>query len=166
MTSVEIAIKMETDAIRFYKEGAEKTRNPVGKRMFLSIMEDEKGHLLMLNQIFKGLDLTVKDAHPIGSIKTIFEEMKDTMMQRVGVTKDELEAFRIAVELEKEGVEFYKKAAREAPTEKEKILFERLVGEEEQHYAIFMNSYSFMSDSGTWFMWEEHSIVDGGTPWA
>jgi rubrerythrin len=92
--------------------------------------------------------------------------MKDAMMKRVEATTDELDAFKIAMRMEKEGVEFYKKAGAGAQTEKEKSLFERLVKEEQQHYDIFANTYFFLSDTGSWFMWEEHSIVDGGTPWA
>jgi rubrerythrin len=88
------------------------------------------------------------------------------MMKRVRATSDELEAFRIAMRMEKEGVEFYKKAEAEAATEKEKALFARLIKEEEEHYAVFANTQFFLSDTGNWFMWEEHSIVDGGTPWA
>ena len=37
----------------------------------------------------------------------------------------------------------------------------RLVKEEQQHYDVFANTYSFMSDTGNWFMWDEHSIVEG-----
>lgn len=164
--AIEIAIRMETDAIKFYKEAAEKCNHAVGKKMFLSISEDEKRHLDMLSEIFKGLDLKIREASPMKVVKTIFEEMKHEMMERVEATKDELEAFKIAMKMEKEGVKFYKKVASEAATDKEKKLFERLVREEEQHYAIFANTYFFMSDTGNWFMWDEHSIVDGGTPWA
>jgi len=159
--AIEIAIKMETDAIRFYKEAADKTKNPVGKKMFLTIMEDEKRHLNMLTEIFKGLDIKVSDVSPIGNVKTVFESMKNEMMRRVEATKDELEAFRIASQMEKEGVNFYKKALSGAKKDKEKTLFEKLIKEEEQHYSIFANSYSFLSDTGNWFMWEEHSIVEG-----
>lgn len=166
MNAVEIAIKMETDAIKFYKEASDKCNHVVGKKMFLSIAEDEKRHLDMLSQIFKGLDLRIKDVSPMKNIKTIFEQMKDEMLEKVEATSDELDAFKIAMQMEREGVEFYKKAASDAPTENEKRLFERLVHEEEQHYAVFANTYFFMSDTGNWFMWEEHSIVDGGTPWA
>lgn len=164
--AIEIAIKMETDAIKFYKEAAEKCNHAVGKKMFLFIVEDEKRHLDMLSEIFKGLDFKIQEASPMKAVKTIFEEMKHEMMERIKATKDELEAFKIAANMEKEGVKFYKKAASEAATDKEKKLFERLVHEEEQHYAIFANTYLFMSDTGNWFMWDEHSIVDGGTPWA
>ncbi len=166
MNAVEIAIKMQTDAIKFYTEAAEKTKNSVGKQMFLTIVQDEKRHLETLTQIFKGLDITVQDVSPMENIRTVFESMKTGMMKRVEATMDELEAFKIAMQMEKEGVEFYKKASAGAKTEKEKALFERLIKEEQEHYNIFANTYFFMSDTGSWFMWEEHSIVDGGTPWA
>ncbi|MCX5718332.1 MAG: ferritin family protein [Nitrospirae bacterium] len=159
--AIEIAIKTETDAIRFYEEAADKTKNPVGKKMFLTVREDEKRHLNMLTQIFKGLDIKVSDVSPMKNIKTIFESMKNEMMKRVEVTNDELEAFKIASQMEKEGINFYKKALSGAKKDKEKTLFEKLIKEEEQHYSIFANSYSFLSDTGNWFMWEEHSIVEG-----
>jgi len=159
--AIEIAIKMETDAIKFYKEAADKTKNSVGKKMFMTIREDEKRHLNMLTQIFKGLDVKAGDVSPMKNIKTVFESMKNEMMKKVEASQNELEAFKIASQMEKEGIEFYRKALSEAKTEKEKALFDRLIKEEEQHYSIFANSYSFLSDTGNWFMWEEHSIVEG-----
>ncbi len=166
MNAIEIAIRMEKDAIKFYTEAAEKTKHFVGKKMFLSITEDEKRHLEMLSQIFKEMNVTIKDVNPMNNIKTVFETMKDKMQEKIEATNDELDAFKIAMQMEKEGIEFYKKAGSEAKTEKERALFERLVMEEQQHYDIFANTYSFLTDTGNWFMWEEHSIVDGGTPWA
>ena len=161
MNVIEIAIKMEKDAISFYNEAAEKTGSPVGKKMFLTITKDEKRHLAMLSQIFKGLDITIEDVNPMKNMKTVFESMKDEMMQKIEATTDELEAFKIAMQMEKEGMEFYEKAVSEVTSEKEKILFERLALEEQQHYNIFANTYSFLDDTGNWFMWEEHSIVEG-----
>lgn len=161
MNAIEVAIRMEKDAIDFYTEAAGKTEHSVGKKMFLSITEDEKRHLKMLSAIFKDIGITLDNVSPMGNIQTIFKTMKDAMMQRVAATKDEIDAFRIAMQMEKEGVEFYKKAETDAPTEKERALFSRLVKEEQQHYDIFANTYSFMSDTGNWFMWDEHSIVEG-----
>jgi rubrerythrin len=161
MNAIEIAIKMEKDAIDFYKEAAEKTRHPVGKKMFLSVTEDEKRHLQMLSQIFKEVDIKITEVNPMQNVKTVFESMKDQMMERVAATKDELEAFKIAMHMEKEGTAFYQKAESGAKAEKERALFERLIKEEQQHYAIFLNTYNFMVDTGNWFMWEDHSIVEG-----
>jgi len=166
MNAIEIAIKMEKDAIDFYTKAAEKTSHPAGKKMFLSITEDEKRHLQMLGQIFKEVDIKMADVSPMRNMQTIFESMKSAMMQRVEATEDELEAFKIAMRMEEEGIAFYKKVETETEKLKEKALFERLIKEEQQHYDIFANTYNFMQDTGNWFMWEEHSIVDGGTPWA
>jgi rubrerythrin len=212
MNALEVAKKMEVDAIRFYTEAAEKTRYPAGKKMFLTITEDEKRHLEMISQVIKGLNITAQDVSPLkrvktvfesmkddmmkkveashdeleafkiamqmeqegeqfykkalGEVKTVFESMKDDMMKKVEASHDELEAFKIAMQMEQEGEQFYKKALGEAKTEKEKALFTRLIEEERQHYQIFSNTYFFLKNTGSWFLWEEHAIVDGGTPWA
>ncbi len=161
MKSIEIALKMETDAVKFYAEAAEKVSHPVGKKMFLTIAEDEKNHIKMIEEVLKGLELTIREANPIKTVKTIFEEMKDQMMERIKAQTDDLEAFRIAMHMEKEGIEFYKKIKQEVNTEKEKKLLERLIYEEEQHHKIFSETYNFLSDTGNWFMWKEFSIVEG-----
>jgi rubrerythrin len=162
MDALEIAMKMETDAISFYTEAARKTNYPVGKKMFLTVTEDEKRHLEMIAQVIKGLGVTHKDVSPLKNIKTVFESMKADMMKKVEASSDELEAFKIAMQMEKEGKEFYEKTLAHAKTDKEKALLERLIREEEQHYAIFANTYEFLEDTGNWFMWEERGIVEGG----
>lgn len=162
MKSVEIALKMETDAVKFYTESAEKVSHPVGKKMFLAIAEDEKNHIKMIEEVLRGLELTIREAQPIKTVKTIFEELKDKMIERVQAASDDLEAFRIAMEMEKEGIDFYNKIINEVNTEKERKLFERLIFEEEQHHKIFSETYNFLKDTGNWFMWKEFSIVEGG----
>ncbi len=161
MNALEMAMKMETDAISFYTEAARKTKYPAGKKMFLTITEDEKRHLQMISQIIKGLNVTMKDVSPMKNVKTVFDAMKTEMMQKVEATTDEMEAFKIAMEMEKQGVELYKKTLAGAKQEKEKALLERLIQEEEQHYAIFANTYQFLADTGNWFLWQERGIVEG-----
>jgi rubrerythrin len=166
MDALEMALKMETDAIAFYTEAARKTIYPAGKKMFQTITEDEKRHLELISRLIKGLSITHKDVSPMKNVKTVFEAMKNEMMKKVEATADELEAFKIAMQMEKEGKEFYEKTLAHAKTEKEKTLLKQLINEEEQHYKIFANTYEFLENTGSWFMWEEYSIVDGGTPWA
>ncbi len=162
MDALELAMKMETDAISFYTEAARKTRYPVGKKMFQMITEDEKRHLDMVSQAIKGLGVTHKEVSPLSNVKTVFAALKDEMMQKVEATTDELEAFKIAMEMEREGKAVYEKMLSQTKTEKEKALLERLIREEEQHFDIFSNTYQFLSDTGNWFMWEERGIVEGG----
>ncbi|MFQ3574405.1 MAG: ferritin family protein [Thermodesulfovibrionales bacterium] len=161
MNAIEIATSMETDAIRFYKEASQKASHPVGKEMFLSIVEDEKRHLQMLSDLLKGLSIKIEDTHPLDNIKTIFEQKKEEMMQRISASNDDLEAFKVAMEMEKEGKEFYLKNINNLASDVEKKLFKTLADEEEEHFKIFSNTYNFLKDTGNWFMWEERSIVEG-----
>lgn len=161
MDALELAMKMEKDAIMFYSEAARKTKYPAGKKMFDTITEDEKRHLEMISQIIKGLNVTPKDVSPIKNVKTVFESMKKEMMKKVEASADELEAFKVAMRMEQEGMEFYKKTLAGAKKEKEKALLERLILEEQQHYAIFSNTYQFLAETGNWFLWEERGIIEG-----
>jgi len=150
MNALEIAKKMETDAIQFYTEAANKTGYPAGRKMLLSITDDEKRHLEMIIQTIKGMNFAVSDITPMKRVKTVFEELKDEMMKKVAASKDDLDAFKIAMQMEKEGVAFYTRCLGEVKTDKE-----------EQHYAMFASTYEFMSDTGNWFMWDERGIVEG-----
>jgi rubrerythrin len=161
MDALELAMKMEKDAIMFYSEAARKTKYPAGKKMFDTITEDEKRHLEMISQIIKGLNVAHKDVSPMKNVKTVFESMKNEMMKKVQASNDELEAFKVAMKMEQEGMEFYKKTLAAAKKEKEKALLERLIQEEQQHYAIFANTYQFLANTGNWFLWEERGIVEG-----
>ena len=161
MDALELAMKMEKDAIAFYTEAARKTTSPAGKKMFQTITEDEKHHLEMVSQIIKGLNITHKDTSPMKKVKTVFESMKDEMMKKIAATADDLEAFKIAMNMEKEGLEFYRKTLAGSKKEKERALLEQLIHEEQQHYDIFANTYQFLANTGNWFMWEERSIVEG-----
>ncbi len=161
MNAAEIARSMETDAVDFYTKAAQDCSHTVGKQMFLSIAEDERRHIRMIEALIKGLDITEDNIDPMEGVKSIFAELKGEMTKRVAASGDDKEALKIAMEMEAKGRDFYKKSAAEATDDKSRALFERLFTEEEKHYAIFSNTYSFLNDTGNWFMWEEHSIVEG-----
>jgi len=161
MNAVQVAISMESDAIKFYRECAEKVSHPFGKKMFLSFVEDEKRHLEMLNDLFKGLDISISTSEPMNNMKSIFETLKDEMMQRISASTDEKNAMKIAMGMEKEGHSYYLKAAEAATGDKEKALFQRLAYEEDKHFKILENTYSYVTDTGNWYMWNEYSIVEG-----
>ena len=160
--AVETAVKMETDAIKFYIDATDKTSHPLGKKIFEGFIEDEKRHLKMLDGIMKDMDIELRVVNPEKDIRTIFSELKDQMMQRVSVTTDEIQAVGIALDFEKEGYNFYQKAALEAKDENEKRLFEVLTIEEKRHYKLLENTYRYLKDTGDWFMWDEHGIFEGG----
>jgi rubrerythrin len=159
--AIETAIKMETDAIAFYGEAANKTKHPFGKEMFRGFVKDETRHLKILQDIFRGIDINIELKRPKDTIKTVFSELKNEMMERVKVMDSEMEAINIALKFEKEGFDFYKKSAVKAELPKEKELFEKLSVEENDHYTILLETQKFLENTGQWYMYEERGIVEG-----
>jgi len=162
MNTFEIAAKMEQEAIAFYRQCAEKTANPVGKKMFLSIVEDEQYHFECAVSMKESVrQFTPPATTPLEDMKKIFDEHKQELLVKVPLTADELEALKVAMKMEEEAIAFYKKASTLAANAKEKHFFDCLIKDEEEHFHIFQNTYSFLEDSGNWFMWEEKGIVEG-----
>jgi rubrerythrin len=159
--AVETAIKMETDAMAFYEDAAQKCDHPFAKEMFKGFVKDETRHLKMLRERFAQQAITQDFKRPKESIKTVFSMLKDRMMERVKALDNEMEAIRIALGFEKEGFDFYGKAATQADSDDEKKLFERLAVEENDHYTILLETYEFLDNTGHWYMYEERGIIEG-----
>jgi rubrerythrin len=62
--ATETAIKMETDAIAFYTEAADKTSHPFGREMFRGFIKDETRHLKILQDVFKGFVVEAELVRP------------------------------------------------------------------------------------------------------
>ena len=142
----------------FYQQAAEKTVNPIGRRVFLSVMEDEK----RLLEDFRGIP---KERH-LGTRGTASTRGIKGFLKKIKATTDDVEALKIAMDMEKESIGLYEKLSKKVRTLKEKALLKSLLNEEQQRYAEFSDTCVFLSDSRSWFMWDEHGIMDGGTPWA
>jgi rubrerythrin len=157
------ALKMEKDGMAFYKKASNQTKNPLGKEMFLSFVEDEKGHYTMIESIANGLsiDKELMKKDPAERVKTIFEEARKDMDTRLGSDPTDVEALKFALNMEKEGYKFYKESAASAQDPKEKELFERLAHDESQHQEILENALSYLEETGDWFLWEEGGPIEG-----
>jgi len=88
--AVETAIKMETDAIAFYKEAAKNTKHVFGREMFKGFVKDETRHLKMLKNIFNGLGIEADFHRPKEAVQTVFSKLKNKMMRRVKALDNEM----------------------------------------------------------------------------
>lgn len=163
---LDYAIQMETDGIEFYQKASEKTSHPFGKKMFLALADDEAFHLEVLKNVareYKIPDVTTfKKDTPYEKVKTLFDELRDVMKERVSVSSDDLQALEVAIKMEQKGYEAYKREAESASDQEGKTLFEYLVREEIEHLRILQNTYHYLENSKEWFLWEERGLLDGG----
>jgi rubrerythrin len=157
------ALKMEKDGMSFYQEASEKIKNPLGKQMFLSFVEDERRHYTMIGAVAKGLNIEdeLKAAGPAERIRTVFEEAKNEIDTRLKAETSDVEAIRVALGLEDAGYKFYKENAEKAEEPREKALWEKLAHEESQHHEILQNALGYLEETGDWFLWEEGGPIEG-----
>lgn len=160
-----IALQMEMDGIKFYNDLASKTLHPMGKAMFKSFVEDEKLHVKRLRVLLsapkeKSQKKEKGTVNPRERLITIFREMGEELKKKVDANTNDIEAVRLAMELEKKGIEFYERATREASDPRDSETYRFLAGEERAHFGILENTLDFLEKTELWEAESEGRIYD------
>ncbi len=146
------AIKQENEGIAFFLKAAENTVNPLGKAMFRSFVEDEKEHVRRIKMMTAGMvepETAQDDQDPSGPrdrLETIFKEMQGHIEAEVTPETNDLDAIRIALNIERKVYKFYETAACETSNVREKELYKFLAKEEIIHFQILKNAYTHLSN--------------------
>lgn len=169
LNALEIALNNEMNEHRFYKNNAERTKNPVGRAMFTQIAGEELEHyerLKQLSEIWREnkkwpetLPLKVKDT----AVKAVFLSATKAASGKpeAGGNQDELQAIRTAIEFEAKGTAFYAKLRDQSTDPKEKAFFGLMADIEHEHFASLKDTEEFFVDPGAWFQRVESTNLDG-----
>ncbi len=152
--AIKMAIELEKDGYRFFKDAAAKTENSLGKKMFESLAADETNHLETFQRMFE----TIAGKETWGSIRDsispagkvpVFEDVSKKSPAKG--TTSEIEALQLAMDVEKRAIEFFDKAAREADDPLAKEIFQKVREQEEYHYGLIEAQRDYVTKSGFWF---------------
>lgn len=139
--ALEEAIRFETDGREFFLKAAEKAKSYFAKLIFETIAEEELGHIKRVKDIYdrsKASDTQISSS-PVpkkSHLENIFQKAKESIEPNLIANADELEAIRLAIQLEIKGHEFYKRLAEDASNEYEKVFYHQLAEEESNHFSI------------------------------
>ena len=170
LEALEFALKFETDGHKFYLEASKKTDNALGKEMFRSLAEEEIIHVEMVKAIYENLTKTRKWPKTTGremkekkllDFETIFTKVKEDVKKTLEVNPGDLEALKIAKDMEIEGYKFYQKRAEQTNNPLEKEFYLMLEKEESNHYEVIENTYEYLSNPSDWFSKKERPIYEG-----
>lgn len=157
MSALTLAIEQENDGIQFYIDAANKCKHPLGKTMFQSFVEDEKEHLKRLKTLQKvEAGSIMKSEERTGysgakeRLKSVFSNMRDTLKSVIQPETDDLEAIKIAMNIEMKGHELYKNGLKAASNPREKELYRFLAKEEIIHFEILKNTYNYLDNLDKW----------------
>ena len=139
--ALEEAIRFETDGREFFLRAAEKAKSYFAKLIFETIAEEELGHIKRVRDIYERSatsenQISTSQTLEKSNLENIFQQAKKNINQNLITNTDEMEAIRLAIQLEIKGHEFYKRLAEEASSEFEKTFYQQLAQEESHHFSI------------------------------
>lgn len=148
LAALQMAIQTEIDGYGFYQKFAAQTEDPDARLMFERLARDEVMHLDLLRNVkamleetgewaeYKGMPLPPAEGAPIFS--------RERVEQNVVAYTSDLSALRIAYLIEKDAVDFYRRAAQETGDPNGKRVYLDLVKMEEGHLALLQGEYEFL----------------------
>jgi len=161
--AIQTAIEYEIRIRDLYREAADKAPDPVGRRVFSALGDDENNHVAYLrdrlSQWRKTGLLTVSElASVIPSRETIENEVGklETRMTRED-RKSEKQMLSKALAVEVETSNFYRKMVEEMPDESRRM-FARFLEIEDGHIAVVQAELDYLSHTGYWLDFKEFDM--------
>jgi rubrerythrin len=148
LAALQMAIQTELDGYSFYRRFARQTDDPGARAMFERLAEDEVMHLELLRYTktvleesgqwaeYQGLALEPVRGAPIFS--------RQRVEQNVVAYTSDLSALRVAYLIEKDAVDFYRRAAQGTTDPDGKRMFLDLVKMEQGHLDLLEGEYNFL----------------------
>lgn len=154
-----MGIQKEQAARQFYLRAAENTRQPLGRKMFKRLADEESKHERLL------ADWAAKGACPADATfpppdLSMLKRRKARADQAVKADTGDLEAIELGRDMERKAIQFYADAAAKAPDPPSKGLLMGLKGEEDKHLALLTDLYEYMRNPNLWSVRDERAHFD------
>ncbi len=125
MEGLSFAINMEIEGEGYYRHQAQKHRGTPLEAVFSALAEEESRHAALLRDYDTGVAIGKEDLSV--NVFDGLPELKD-----LKTDPEEIDAYRLALDMEKKSIELYKRLRGE--TEANKELYEYIIAQEEEHY--------------------------------
>jgi rubrerythrin len=167
LNALEVALNNELREREFYLKHAKRTKNPLGKKMFQQIGDDELEHYERLKQLHQKWAKQEKwpETVPLKVKDTIVKDILLEFVKKVDETakgdSDDLEAIRTALDFEAKGAKYYTELRDSVSNPKEKEFFDLLSKMENEHYLSLKDTEEYFIDPASWYRKMEHHTLDG-----
>jgi rubrerythrin len=161
-----IAIQMEKNGREFYLEASKACGNEPGKKLFRSLAREEDDHRRDFEKIFESISNKYEwPATEIATKKTqrtrpLLAGMTPLTCPSLPPAEGEIVAVTMAVAMENESYDFYRKQLIKATYPGEKEFYEALSAAENTHRLALVDYLEFLSDPAAYFVKHEHPSLD------
>jgi rubrerythrin len=162
---VEAAIVNEIEGHRILEQGKKAANTPLAKATFEFLANEELKHIDLIKDFAKTLE-GVKEWDPSElkelslseagrHIRGIFERFGAQFEEVAATDNERLETYKVAMDMEHRGHDFYAKAAEQVTDERAKKLFQYLADEEVKHFEIIQDTHDFLAQPDAILAMEE-----------
>jgi len=153
--ALKIAMATERRGINFYKTASEIVTHAPTKKIFLEMLDEEKGHLSRLQKEWKRLmkkDRNLRTA-PVflhfdyEALKNIFPSRSE-VKRKLKTNISEVDALGLAMKMELEAFRFFTDYGDRFNDTKGKDIFLQFATEEEEHYQLIKSEYDRLLAAG------------------
>jgi len=165
------ALKLEDDGRSYYLDVAQRTRNPLARRTFEVLADEEAKHRSYVEAYYRAQErcaegpsmaaVGVESITQTDRARNVFEEAARHAHEAVTEETHLQEAYVHATELERKSIEFYQAMLAKADDANIVQFLEFLVDQERHHLELLSRTQDFISDPATWFFDEEKWTVEG-----
>jgi rubrerythrin len=148
LAALQMAIQTEIDGHSFYERFAAQTEDSDARLMFERLAQDEVMHLELLRNVKASLEESGEWAEYEGLPSSLVEGApifsRERVEQNVVAYTSDLSALRVAYLIEKDAVDFYRRAAQGIDDPNGKRMYLDLVRMEEGHLALLQGEYDYL----------------------
>jgi rubrerythrin len=167
MASIELAINNEREEMAFYNNESERSKNPIAKKLFKTLAEEENEHMTRISELHQRL--TANEAWPEDvpldvsgtNVKSALSDFRRELTSTKEHDDDDIAALKKSIESERGAAKLYSDIAKACTNKKEIAFFTFLSEIENEHMISLKDSLAYLEDPESWLEQSEHSGLDG-----
>ena len=151
------ALTMEEDGKAYYEDALNRVERELAREVFRHLIKAEIRHVKKIERLYASLEETGKWPDVVltrdrgETVDNIFAEALASLDEKVKGTTTDIEALKMAVEMEDQGIKYYQSKADMADDPFEKKFYHLLVREEGEHFISLLDTIEFLEDPQGYF---------------
>ncbi len=146
MNILEFALNMEIEGNKYYAAQAELNKGNGLFLVFSGLAEDENKHAELIREKKAGVSSSLNKVKKT-EVSNLFSD-KSQKISEIKATPEQLDAYRFALEKEKESIDLYTDLLNKVENDKE--FYEFLIEEEEKHFSLISDMVELLSHPKEW----------------
>jgi len=161
------ALANEIKGRELYIQYANTVRNDMAKKVFVHLANEELVHISDIQKFLESenygdIDIdSMTEGDSLEDTKTFFGKLTSELIEQSKASDDDNTSRDVAMQLEKNGYEYYKKGADATQNEKLKKFLTWLMEQEQAHYMFIRNAFDYMNNPESWYAGEEGWLLEG-----